>query len=142
MTYSQEILDLLLKAIKGDKDAFDRLINTEKCPELAAFCNAVKGDKNAEMWLKARVGRDWWLLVNAIDDDESALKELQHRENKFEVSFVLACQGRNEGKYWLEKNGYSNLLPICAAIEDLGSNRKGLLRAIYKPDTRFYGSRN
>ncbi|MCL2417333.1 MAG: hypothetical protein FWD02_05305 [Bacteroidales bacterium] len=141
MTYSQETLDLLLNAIKGDKNAFDRLINVEKCPELAAFSNAIKGDESAAMWLKARVGRDWWLFVNAINDDESALKEFQHRENKFEVSFVLACQGRNEGKYWLEKNGYSNFLPICKAIEDLGRSRNGLLRAIYKPDTRFYGSR-
>lgn len=141
-TYSQETLDLLLKAIKGDRSVFDRLINIEKCPELAAFCSAIKGDESAAMWLKARVSRDWWLLVGAINDDELALETLKRKENKFEVSFVLACQGRNEGKYWLEKNGYSNFVPICQAIEDLGKSRNGLLRAIYKPDTRFYGSRN
>ena len=133
MTYSQETLDFLLKAIKGNKDAFDRLINIEKRPELAAFCNAIRGDKSAAIWLKARVGIDWWLLVNAVNGNDSALEALRQKENKFEISFVLACQDRNEGKYWLEKNGYANFLPICEAIKKLQEERNSLLRGIRRP---------
>jgi len=54
---------------------------------------------------------------------------------------VLACQDRIEGKYWLDKNGYATFLPICKAIEELGREKKGLLRAIYKPNLNFYGNR-
>ena len=139
--YPQEILDLLLKAIKGDRTAFHQLLSTEECSELAAFCSVINGDYNAGMWLKARAGIDWWVFVNAINDDETALKVLQHKDDKFDVCFVLACQDRIEGKYWLDKNGYAALLPICKAIEEIGRNKKGLLRAIYKPNLNFYGGR-
>jgi hypothetical protein len=91
-------------------------MTTEKRPELAAFSNAIKGDEKAEMWLKARTGRDWWLMVRTLDYDKNAFLALQQNEDKFNVSFVLACQNRTEGKYWLAQNGYSRFFPVCEAI--------------------------
>ena len=116
--YPQNILDLFLSAIKGDRKAFKTLMTTEKRPELAAFSNAIKGDEKAEMWLKARVGVDWWLMCRALDYDEIAPKKLQENDDKFYLSFVLACQNRLEGKYWMAQNGYSHLFPICEAIAE------------------------
>ena len=117
-TYSQDILDLFKSALKGDKKAFNALMTTEKCPELAAFSNAIKGDEHAGMWLKARGSKDLQLICRALNDDKLALKLLKLDENKFSVSFVLACQNRVEGKYWLSKNDYSHFLPICETIAE------------------------
>ncbi|MDR0438337.1 MAG: hypothetical protein LBH22_08580 [Bacteroidales bacterium] len=118
--YSQYILDLFKSAVKGDRKAFKALMTTEKHPELAAFSNAIKGDEKAEVWLRARGFGDWWLMCRALDYDESALKQLQSKDDKFDVSFVLACQNRIEGKYWLvhNENDYSRFLPICQAIAE------------------------
>jgi hypothetical protein len=113
--YPQDILDLFLNAIKGNQKAFKSLMKTN--PELAAFSDAIiKGSEQAEMWLKARVGMDWWLMCRALDHDKIALKKLQEKDSKFDVSFVLACHNRVEGKYWLAKNGYERFFPICEAI--------------------------
>ncbi|MDR1951811.1 MAG: hypothetical protein LBP96_06250 [Bacteroidales bacterium] len=117
-TYSQDILDIFRSAIKGNRKAFKALMTTEKCPELAAFSNAIKGDEKAEMWLRVRGGADWWLMCKALEHDEPAFKQLQDKEDKFDLSFVLACQNRIEGRYWLAKNDYSRFLPICEAIVD------------------------
>ena len=121
--YPQETLDVFLKAIKGNRKAFKDLMTTEKRPELAAFSNAIKGDEKAEMWLKARVGMDWWLMCRALDYDEIALQKLQEKEDKFPISFVLACQNRVEGKYWLTHNNYSHFLPICKVIAEAVNTR-------------------
>ena len=116
--YSQDILDLFKSAVEGNRKAFKRLMTTEKHPELAAFSNAIKGDESAEMWLKARCSADWWLVCRALDYDDPAFKQLQNKEDKFCVCFVLACQNRIEGKYWLAHNDYSRFLPICETIAD------------------------
>jgi hypothetical protein len=126
--YSQETLDIFLSAVKGNRKAFKTLMETEKRPELAAFSNAIKGDEHAEMWLKARGGIDWWLMCKALNYNENALQKLQHKDNKFNVSFVLACQNRIEGKYWLAQNGYSHFFPICEAIAE-AINVKGIRSA-------------
>jgi uncharacterized protein YjgD (DUF1641 family) len=121
--YSQEVLDIFLNAIKGDKKAFKALMTTEKRPELAALLSAIKGDETAEMWLKARVSLNWWLVCRALDYDENALKKLQQNDDMFYMSFVLACQNRIEGKYWLKKNGYERFFPICEAIAEVVNTR-------------------
>jgi hypothetical protein len=121
--YSQDTLDLFQTAIKGNRKAFKTLMTTDKHPELAAFSNAIKGDEKAAMWLKARGGGDWWLMCKALDYNAVAAKQLQNKDDKFDFSFVLACQGRIEGKYWLSKGGYSRLLPICEAIAEAINTR-------------------
>ena len=117
-TYPQDTLDLFTRTIKGDRRAFKTLMTTEKRPELAAFSNAIKGDTKAEMWLKARGSEDLQLTCRALNGDELAFKLLQNKEDKFGISFVLACQKRMEGKVWLAKNGYAHFLPICEVITE------------------------
>ncbi len=117
-TYSQTILDTFKSAIKGNRKAFQSLLTTEKRPELAAFSNAIKGDKQAEVWLKARGSAELGLICRALDYDDSAMAQLKYSDDKFDISFVLACQNRIEGKYWLTQNGYSHFFPICEAIAD------------------------
>jgi len=117
-TYSQDLLDLFVKSVKGDKKAFTALLTTEKHPELAALSNAIRGDEQAVMWLRARA-KDLWVLFEAMDHNEPALKKLQMQEDKFDISFVLACRDRIEGKVWLEKNNYTQFLPICETIASM-----------------------
>jgi hypothetical protein len=114
--YPQNILDLFARAINGNEKAFKALMTTEKRPELAAFSNAIRGDEKAEIWLKARVGLDWWLMCKALHNDEVAFKKKKQKEDKFDVCFVLACRKQIEGKYWLSDNNYSHFLPICKAV--------------------------
>ena len=130
--YSQETLDVFSDAIKGYRKAFKALMTTEKHPELAAFWSAIKGDEQAAMLLKARVSRDWWLMSKAINHDENALKVLQQKDDKFDVSFVLACQDRVEGKYWLAQNGHSRFLPICEAVVE-AMKKLAWEEIVYKP---------
>jgi hypothetical protein len=130
-TCEQDTLDLLIEAIKGDRRAFDTLMKVKKRPELAAFSNAIKGDEQAEIWLMARGGEDLQLVCKALNDDELAFKLLQSRESKFEISFVLACQKRIEGKFWLTKNNYSHFLPLCEAVV-AAVNTKTWQKSIYR----------
>ena len=124
-TYSQDILDLFKSAVNGNRKAFKSLMTTEKHPELAAFSNALRGDEKAEMWIVARGGAELTLIMKAIDHDEIAFNQLQHRDDKFDISFVLACQNRVEGIHWLTVNEYSQFLPICRAIvETLHTKKK------------------
>ena len=117
-TYSQDTLDLFKRAIKGDRRAFKALMTTDKHPELAAFSNAIKGDEKAEVWLRVRGGEDLQLMSRALNGDDLAFKLLQTKEDKFNISFVLTCQNRIEGRYWLTKNDYSHFLPLCEIIAD------------------------
>jgi hypothetical protein len=130
--YSQDTLDLFESAVKGDRKAFKALMTTEKHPELAAFSNAIRGDESAEAWLRARGGRDLWLICRALDDDEFAFKQLQDKEDKFCLSFMLACQNRIEGKYWLTQNDCSRFLPICETIKST-MNSKLWEELLYRP---------
>ena len=136
-TYPQNILDTFQAAIRGNKKAFRTLMD-EKYPELAAFSNAIKGDENAEMWLKARGRGDWWLIFRALNNDKIAFKQLQEKEDKFTISFVLACQDRIEGKYWLTKNEYTQFLPICEAVVSMvdTANREGAWGWLYNGSVR------
>jgi len=129
--YPQEVLDAFLGAIQGEGKAFDALMTTLKCPELAALSNGINDDVEAQMWLKVRVGMDWWLLCMAINYDESAIKKLQEKKGKFDISFVLACHNRIEGKYWLAQHGYSHFLPICEAIIET-MKKRGWEQMLYK----------
>jgi hypothetical protein len=113
--YSQETLDLFASAVKGNRKAFQALMTTEKRPELAAFSNAIRGDKNAVMWLRARA-TELWVIYEALDSNQLAIKKLQQKDDKFDISFVLACRNRMEGKYWLSENNYRHFLPVCEAI--------------------------
>ncbi len=101
--YSSDTLDLFKSAINGNRKAFRSLMTTEKRPELAAFSNAIKGDEKARMWLLARCPKVFVTMIDALDYNDVAMKVLQNDEDKFSVSFVLACQDRIEGKYWLKK---------------------------------------
>ncbi len=116
--YSSDTLDLFKSAINGNRKAFRSLMTTEKRPELAAFSNAIKGDEKARMWLLARCPKVFVTMIDALDYNDVAMKVLQNDEDKFSVSFVLACQDRIEGKYWLKKNHYEHLFPICEAVKD------------------------
>jgi hypothetical protein len=93
-------------------------MTTEKHPELAAFSNALKGDKEAEVWLTARGGAELACICKALNNDNLAFQELQRKGDKFDISFVLACQNRIEGKYWLSQNNYRHFFPICETIAE------------------------
>ena len=130
--YPQNILDLFSEALQGDEKAFKALMTTEKCPELAAFSSAINGDEKAEIFLRARVGVDWWLMCKAIENNENAMKQFQQRNDKFYVSFALACQDRIEGIHWLEVNNYANFLPICQCIVNAIKRKNSDLSWLYK----------
>jgi len=135
--YSQDILDLFVRAVKGNKVAFQTLMTTEKCPELAAFSNAIRGDVDAVMWLRAKA-KELWLMYVALDKNEPAFKKLQQKDDKFDICFVLACRNSIAGKHWLSEQNYAHFLPVCEAIAKALSttNKERFLGWLYNGSVR------
>ena len=69
--YDIKFLLALRECIKGKKYFFHWLLDNGY-PELAAFSNAVRGDRGAQEFL-GRIGQGWLsILSEAIDGDEKA----------------------------------------------------------------------
>jgi leucyl aminopeptidase (aminopeptidase T) len=76
------------KFIKYGKDDSFRWLLEHKHQEVAAFANAVRGDKNAFRWLMQYNSVFWAATANAINKDAKAMEWL--RQKGFDVYVELA----------------------------------------------------
>ncbi|HLG02437.1 MAG TPA: hypothetical protein VI731_02510 [Bacteroidia bacterium] len=74
--------------IKTGRDQSFRWLVDHKHFEMAAFINAVKGDKKAFQWLMQNKSLFWAATANAINKDKQAMAWL--KQNKFDVYVQLA----------------------------------------------------
>ena len=71
LKYDVKVLLALQQAFTGKDDFFNWLVNAGY-PELAAFCNFIQEDEDAEAWL-VKHGYHWLgLLSHAIDGEDAA----------------------------------------------------------------------
>lgn len=134
LKYDVKVLLALQQAMTGKDDFFNWLVNAGY-PELAAFCNFVMEDDEAEQWL-VKHGYQWLgLLSHAIDGEDIArawvLKNL-HRAN---FMFCMACRNDEVAIAWLHQFKLDILLRL--AQEVVAIRKKQELDAAFPYKMRF-----
>lgn len=83
----RELIEAVTYMKTGRADSFRWLLDN-KYAELAAFVNAVRGDKSAFRWLIQHKSVFWAATANAVNQDKQAMAWL--RQNNFIVYAELA----------------------------------------------------
>jgi hypothetical protein len=92
--------------IKSGRDASFRWLIDHKHLEVAAFANAVRGDKNAFRWLMQYNSVFWAATANAVNKDKKAME-------------------------WLRVKGFDVYADLANAIIDYFSNESGDVSGYY-----------
>ncbi|MDR2556323.1 MAG: hypothetical protein LBC49_01255 [Bacteroidales bacterium] len=102
--YPQHVYTSFVKALEGNKESFDKLID-DGYPEWAAFSAALNGDENATIFLlKKSVLPVLGVLANGINDEPIALKWLKKNPDPLYYAFCQATKKDEEAKQWLVSN--------------------------------------
>lgn len=83
----RELIEAVELIKNGKQESFKWLIDNKHF-EVAAFANAVRGDKNAFRWLMNNKSVFWAATANAVNKDKQAMAWLRH--NNFIVYADLA----------------------------------------------------
>ncbi|MBO4752363.1 MAG: hypothetical protein J5526_06405 [Bacteroidales bacterium] len=131
LKYDVKVLLALQQAFTGKDDFFNWLVNAGY-PELAAFCNFIQEDEDAEAWL-VKHGYHWLgLLSHAIDGEDAArawvLKNL-HRAN---FMFCMACRKDEVAISWLKQMKLEILLRLAKEVADIRKKQESDAAFPYK----------
>ncbi len=112
--YPAEVYADVIRALDGNDRVFDALLKTH--PEWAAFVNAVKGDREAVLWLLRYRFSELGVLANALNDEPKAAEWLQAQSDPFLFLFFRAAKGEPDGQSFLEQTRYKTFLPLAKAV--------------------------
>ncbi|MDE5735572.1 MAG: hypothetical protein K2H65_00645, partial [Bacteroidales bacterium] len=112
--YPAEVYADAIRALNGNDRVFDALLKTR--PEWAAFVNAVKGDREAVLWLLRYRFHELGVMANALNDEPKAAEWLQAQSDPFLFLFFRAAKGEPDGLSFLEQTRYKTFLPLAKAI--------------------------
>lgn len=113
--YDIKILLALVECIKGSKDFFHWFMDNGY-PELAAFSNAVRGDRKAQEFL-GRIGQGWLsILSEAIDGDEKARLWVSNNMHEVNLMFALACRQDEAAVEWLQQRDLQIFLRLAHEV--------------------------
>ncbi|MDR0620054.1 MAG: hypothetical protein LBG17_09170 [Bacteroidales bacterium] len=102
--YPQQVYISFVKALEGQKESFDKLIN-DGYIEWAAFSSALLGDENAVMFLLKKSALPvLGVLANGINDEPVALNWLKKNPNPLYYAFCQATKEDEKAKQWLSSN--------------------------------------
>lgn len=114
MVYSLKKIQLLTKALKGDKQVFTRLM--KEAPEYAALGSALVGNAAAMNWLLLH-HKIFALFVDSVHDNKSATQMLL-KERHFELAAVSNMLNEDEeAELWLEKHNLKDYIDFAYAIQ-------------------------
>ncbi|MBP5535596.1 MAG: hypothetical protein J6X62_02260 [Bacteroidales bacterium] len=127
--YDVKVLLLLAKAIDGEKTDYFKWLAQNNYKELAAFCNMLQDDVEAEQWLTQN-GHQWLGIVShAIDGADGCNKSatcgttprqwLLHNMHPANLMFALACRGEERAVYWLKKQQLDILIILANSVSAL-----------------------
>lgn len=133
LQYDVRLLLALQQSIAGSKDFFEYLI--QACPELAAFCNFLQEDNEAEDWL-VKNGFAWLgLMSHAIDGDRRARTWVLKNLHQANFMFCLACRKDDKAISWLRFMDLEIFLRLANEVADLRNKQE--LDACFPYKMRF-----
>ncbi len=115
LQYDVKILLAFGKAIDGEKDFFDWLLNNGY-QELAALSNAIRGDEEAVQWLLKSNYPQYGVLSNAMDNETNAVKWLIDYKDEFLIHFAQASRGNEDSIEWLRKKQLNIFIMLAGKI--------------------------
>ena len=113
--YDVKILLALVKSVSGRIDFFKVLVNGPH-PELAAFCNLIKGDAEAEEWLVKHNYQWLGLLSHAIDGEDPARLWVMKNLHTANFMFCMACLEEEPAIAWLSQFKFEILLRLAQEV--------------------------
>jgi hypothetical protein len=114
MVYSLKKIQLLTKALTGDKKLFERLM--KEAPEYAAMGSALVGNTVAMNWLMKH-NKTLAVFVEAVDGNKTAVQILI-KEKEFELAAVANMLNEDEdAELWLEKHNLKDYINFAVAIQ-------------------------
>lgn len=114
MVYSLDKIRLLTKALKGDKQVFNRLMR--ESPEYAALGSALVDNAAAMNWL-LKNHAIFAAFVDAVHENKTALQILL-KEKHFELAAVSNMLNEDEeAELWLEKHNLHDYINFAVAIQ-------------------------
>ena len=114
MLYSLKKIELLTKALKGDKEIFSLLM--KESPEYAALGSALVGNSAAMNWLLLH-HKTFAVFVDSVHDNKSAFQILL-KEKQFELAAVSNMLNEDEeAELWLEKHNLKPYIDFAVAIQ-------------------------
>ena len=142
--YDVKVLLLLAKAIDGEKADYFRWLAQNNYKELAAFCNMLQDDIEAEQWLTQN-GHQWLgIISHAIDGDSvkqglpnniTPRQWLLRNMHPANLMFALACRDEERAVYWLKKQKLDILIILANSVASL--RRKQELDTAFPYKMRF-----
>ncbi len=118
LDYDAKILLAFGKAVDGDKDFFEWLLNNG-FPELAALANAIRGDEGAVQWLLKSNYPQYGVLSNAMDNETNAVKWLIEYKDDFLLHFAQAARGNDDSIEWLRKKQLNIFIMLAGKINSV-----------------------
>lgn len=116
--YDVRILLALLKSLQGHREFFQWLMDNGY-PEVAAFSNAVCGDKEAMKFL-FHIHCEWLaILSNAIDGEEQARVWIGKACKHVNLMFAMACQQDPLAIKWLQTRQLDIFLVLAQEIHEI-----------------------
>jgi hypothetical protein len=114
MVYSLKKIQLLTKALRGDKKTYTLLM--KEAPEYAALGSALVGNAAAMNWLLLHHAV-FAAFVDSVHDNKSALQILL-KERHFELAAVSNMLNEDEkAELWLEKHDLKDYIYFAVAIQ-------------------------
>jgi len=114
MVYSLKKIELLTKALRGDKKILTRLM--KESPEYAALGAALVGSTAAMQWL-LKNHKLFAAFVDSVHDNKTALQTLL-KERHFELAAVSNMLNEDEeAELWLEKHNLKLYIDFAVAIQ-------------------------
>ncbi|MDR1974386.1 MAG: hypothetical protein LBQ31_06890 [Bacteroidales bacterium] len=117
--YPQKVYINFVKALEGDRQKFDELIE-DGYPEWAAFSHALQGDERATMFLLKRSTLPvLGVLANGMNDEEGAMNWLKKNKNPLYYAFCQASKKDEDARKWLESNDCLVFVMMAEKIYDI-----------------------
>jgi hypothetical protein len=115
LKYDVRVLLALQQAFANKDDFFMWLVNSGH-PELAAFCNLIKGDAEAEEWLVKHNYQWLGLLSHAIDGEDPARLWVMKNLHTANFMFCMACLEEEPAIAWLSQFKLEILLRLAQEV--------------------------
>ena len=131
LKYDVKVLLALQQAFTGKDDFFNWLVNAGY-PELAAFCNFIQEDEDAEAWL-VKHGYHWLgLLSHAIDGEDAARAWVLKNLHRVNFMFCMACRKDEVAISWLKQMKLEILLRLAKEVADIRKKQESDAAFPYK----------
>ena len=114
MVYSLKKIQLLSKALKGDKKIFIQL--RKEAPEFAALGSALVGNAVAMNWLLQHE-KTLALFADAVDGNKTAVQMLMKEKQYKLVAVANMLNEDEEAEMWLEQHGLKDYINFAVAIQ-------------------------